>query len=310
MKRLICENLRNLWINQSFVCGQSPTLERVGHPPLSNGRHGGRPLRAAETADETAAAGLKVMSGTHMANGVDIPENARCRDCGYSLRALTITRCPECGRAFDPSNAATMCMSRRALTPWTRWFLKPPSLWFSLALGAIGLVWLYAFSVPEQYFDACILAYCLSLAGAGLWAALLITVLIVLAVYRPNGYVNARVVRRWLIVPLLALGVYLAILADVPLRIRLQLSRPWLDELVRLAETDPDSVPDSGWIGFFDVEAISLDGYGRLRLWIRDSGFLSTGGIQHWPASMRPYDADRYKPLGGGWHTDCSWLLW
>ena len=30
-----------------------------------------------------------------------------CLDCGYDLRGLPENRCPECGRAFDPSNSAT-----------------------------------------------------------------------------------------------------------------------------------------------------------------------------------------------------------
>ncbi len=38
---------------------------------------------------------------------VNIPDHAACRKCGYSLRALSEPRCPECGRAFDPSKPRT-----------------------------------------------------------------------------------------------------------------------------------------------------------------------------------------------------------
>jgi len=31
-------------------------------------------------------------------------ESALCIGCNYQLRDLTIQRCPECGRAFDPAN--------------------------------------------------------------------------------------------------------------------------------------------------------------------------------------------------------------
>jgi hypothetical protein len=35
-----------------------------------------------------------------------------CRGCGYDLRKLDTTRCPECGRGFDPNDASTYHLSR------------------------------------------------------------------------------------------------------------------------------------------------------------------------------------------------------
>ena len=37
----------------------------------------------------------------------DIPSTARCLSCGYLLRGLPTPVCPECGRAFDPTDAST-----------------------------------------------------------------------------------------------------------------------------------------------------------------------------------------------------------
>lgn len=37
----------------------------------------------------------------------DIPDDAACRKCGYSLRALSEPRCPECGRTFVPGKPRT-----------------------------------------------------------------------------------------------------------------------------------------------------------------------------------------------------------
>jgi hypothetical protein len=31
----------------------------------------------------------------------------RCKTCHYSLRNLTVRRCPECGGAFDPADPKT-----------------------------------------------------------------------------------------------------------------------------------------------------------------------------------------------------------
>jgi hypothetical protein len=36
-----------------------------------------------------------------------LPLDAACMECGYSLRALTLPRCPECGRRFDPLDVFT-----------------------------------------------------------------------------------------------------------------------------------------------------------------------------------------------------------
>jgi hypothetical protein len=38
----------------------------------------------------------------------DYSEGAFCRECGYSLRALPVPRCPECGRGFNPREPETM----------------------------------------------------------------------------------------------------------------------------------------------------------------------------------------------------------
>lgn len=42
-----------------------------------------------------------------MSNESAIPAAARCLSCGYLIRGLPTTVCPECGRTFDPSDAAT-----------------------------------------------------------------------------------------------------------------------------------------------------------------------------------------------------------
>jgi hypothetical protein len=38
----------------------------------------------------------------------DFQQHATCLGCGYALRGLSETRCPECGREFDPFDAKTM----------------------------------------------------------------------------------------------------------------------------------------------------------------------------------------------------------
>jgi hypothetical protein len=38
----------------------------------------------------------------------DYHDNGFCLGCGYALRGLSDSRCPECGRTFDPFNSRTM----------------------------------------------------------------------------------------------------------------------------------------------------------------------------------------------------------
>lgn len=57
-----------------------------------------------------------------------------CLGCNYQLNATIGTRCPECGRPFDPDDLTTVQVEgvERATAPWTgRW---------SLILGITGLI--------------------------------------------------------------------------------------------------------------------------------------------------------------------------
>jgi len=73
-----------------------------------------------------------------------------CWECGYSLRGLSTPRCPECGRAFDPSDPATMNLGRHVGGLAGR-LLRPPG-WAMYTLTAIAVlvsVWAAAFPAPS-----------------------------------------------------------------------------------------------------------------------------------------------------------------
>jgi hypothetical protein len=73
-----------------------------------------------------------------------------CIDCNYPLHGLDSTRCPECGRPFDPADPNTMSVAasgvralvenyrRRSGAP-TRWLL-PVSLALCIAGGSLNVV--------------------------------------------------------------------------------------------------------------------------------------------------------------------------
>ena len=74
-------------------------------------------------------------------------DGALCLGCNYPLRGLHESRCPECGRAFDPDDPWTMNIGR-PMPPLARALIAPPAraAWtvFFLAIGAIlwGAAWL------------------------------------------------------------------------------------------------------------------------------------------------------------------------
>lgn len=64
----------------------------------------------------------------------------RCLSCGYVLLGLTDTRCPECGRAFDPKDPRTF--STKPL--FVRWKFWLPGVAFALAGGLVLYVLILA----------------------------------------------------------------------------------------------------------------------------------------------------------------------
>ena len=66
-----------------------------------------------------------------------------CIGCGYALRQITSTRCPECGRPFDPNDPRTMSLGS-PLRRWQRWLLQPMGwrpVWLAM-ICAIGFAYL------------------------------------------------------------------------------------------------------------------------------------------------------------------------
>jgi hypothetical protein len=83
-----------------------------------------------------------------------IPSNARCVGCGYSLYQLTSERCPECGRAFDPTDPVSMGLVKRWFEPILAFLRRPPSR-FSAIWPYIALVlFIVAATVPDCYLVA------------------------------------------------------------------------------------------------------------------------------------------------------------
>ena len=70
------------------------------------------------------------------------PWQGYCRSCGYLLRGLTASRCPECGQAFDRGNPKTY--RKKPKRPLRAWLVRAAVLLLLLATAYAGEIgWLY-----------------------------------------------------------------------------------------------------------------------------------------------------------------------
>ena len=224
-----------------------------------------------------------------------------CLDCNYSLNALPVPRCPECGRAFDPRDPATFNAGR-------------PLNWLDRAvLAPVGPFTFAAAAVP------CAAMLYLSL-DTGIYYMGAYFVLLVLMCVAVAAIVGVRLTLRAIIPParvprppdrrrVEAIGVATAItcvfvLAQVPLRIAFLCSRPQLDQLVadvrggKVAEPVPPRR-----VGLFTVAQSTSYG-GDDTLFFHYVILGQTGGLAHCPTNgpSSYYNTGTDGPLGWRWH--------
>jgi hypothetical protein len=86
---------------------------------------------------------------THAAIEQEAPPGL-CWECGYPLKGLPTPRCPECGRAFDPADPATMNLGRH-VGGFAGKLLRPPGwpLYTFTLLAALVSVWAAASPMPS-----------------------------------------------------------------------------------------------------------------------------------------------------------------
>src|SRR5687767_2422434 len=69
-----------------------------------------------------------------------------CLDCGYLLRGLPSTRCPECGRTFDPDDALSYSAYPWIPRIWQR-LMRPIGDWVKCAVIVAFAMTVYAGSL-------------------------------------------------------------------------------------------------------------------------------------------------------------------
>jgi hypothetical protein len=233
------------------------------------------------------------------------PADARCLGCGYALRELASSRCPECGRAFDARDPWTMNVGR----PYGRVgaFLLAPIDWpthLAAALATFAVFWWTA-GLPYA-----MTAMKLALAG---WFAIYVyrgvRVLARLIARRVYRQPRRRHKRSFVMLALITLC-GLMIWTRLPLRIMFALHRPGLEEVARhhyekvpMERYDP---PLRDRVGLYAIDLVYVDVHGAAVCTRGDGQFLYDVDAEPWEYLHR---GDVH--LGGPWyyHTSESQVL-
>jgi hypothetical protein len=225
-----------------------------------------------------------------------------CLDCNYPLHGLPVSRCPECGRNFDPQNRATF-NAARPLNWLDRKVLAPigPITFGATALPCAAMVYLSLGT--DIYYQGAYLVLLLLMCCA---VAAVVDVRLVLRVFvPPAGVPRPRDRRRVVATAVTTAITCVLVFAQVPLRIAFICSLPQLGRLVadvrsgKLAEPIPPRR-----VGLFTVKSASGSYGGDDTLFFEYVIMGQRGGLAHCPTNGpgRYYNSGADGPLGWGWH--------
>lgn len=224
-----------------------------------------------------------------------------CLGCGYSLKGLQESSCPECGRAFDWNDPETFGPQTHK---WTRTLAKscPPRWFFSLVFFCAACL-LLKISGPISTrgalnFFACAIVLPI-LIFSPLWIWFVITS-IARANLRSRGISVSPLNRRWLkVIPLLVLFLLIQH-SGIIFWIRWWHAKPEFERL-----RDANSTQSPRWVGTFYVVSV-VNTYAKdktvcfdVNTWCEDYVHFYCGYTDAEAAFMD----DSHLRLGGGWHA-------
>jgi len=206
-----------------------------------------------------------------------LPENARCLQCDYQLRGLTKSRCPECGRDFDPADLLSYRLPEVSDRTY-RWAGSPNR---ALLPIVIVLLLFYVFFMPPDIFsETILLAFSIALMlGLALDAIGRREARKELAdaapeLADPSRFQKsdraARLSIVWLLCGTIAAGLLLDI--NIPLLVSFQFSRPALEREVaairsQLPRGTPGFFPLNRRVGSFKIRSIRVDPGNNFNFW-------------------------------------------
>lgn len=220
-----------------------------------------------------------------------------CLLCQYSLRELTESRCPECGRAFDLNDPKSF--RKELLSKNAAYWLSPPgtrSKWIAIALASIALA---SNAFPEGFFVLFIPVILGWLICCCWW----LTRLIIWAIgHLMHGFVHqpGRNAIRWLITPGILATMIGCLALNVPLYMTFFVSLPFMNRTAAQVLTPAKPPLSISWIGVYPVERVEAF-QGGMRFLVAGTGFMDSGGFAYSPNGPPPrIGEDYYHHLWGG----------
>jgi hypothetical protein len=232
---------------------------------------------------------------------------AACLGCQYSLRGLTVNRCPECGREFDPNDPKTMWMgpsqTHGVRSNWDRAGLVLHSTVLGIALLLLVVNGFAGDCFPINPLGDCFLIF--------ISAALLLRRALgygPLTCYPDSQRGRHGAWRRWLTIPRILFFTLVLVMANVPLRITFWLSRPAMDRVAEAFMQMPVGTYDNThrYIGFYSTSYVARFEEG-VSFEFGPGGFCSSWGYEYspdGPPSRRGPVRQSY--FGGGWYLHVS----
>jgi hypothetical protein len=251
---------------------------------------------------ENAAPG----GGGHADAPVAPPIHALCLHCNYSLRQLTVARCPECGQSFDPADPLTMrdptqpggfeLWARRRATRVgrpCRW-IWPATLVATAWVATMSISSLGSVTVPLFLLSLAFVAIGMPYAFRQAIRAYLVARGHLPAEILAVDRLRVRKARCAFVLTALAVAI------RAPLYVGFFVSLPALDRSARYewnVRPDGDPRPESMWIGVIRIHRITTDGNGV--------NFI-TGDTMS--ISYQPENRDRHPAihLYGDWYANPS----
>ncbi len=197
---------------------------------------------------------------------LDLPEDARCIRCGYSLRALTRAVCPECGTTFDPLNEGTY--RRGSAWPKLITWAQPPPLWEVIAAGLFALFAVYVRSFP---YGVPYLAFfgmgccCVPLGGVITMSFVVDFALRCVAMEKYRRYSDfldpespRRPRRHWIVFSMAGI-LTASTVVPWPLLLRFEHARPQLEEAALTHLAGKRAMTGRSFIGTYRIESIYVE---------------------------------------------------
>jgi hypothetical protein len=234
---------------------------------------------------------------------IDLPENARCDSCGYSIHGLHEDRCPECGNAFDRALVLARLQGLPvSLLPFdataARWFLPPP--WWATVLAVFASVTNLAFASPMPANDpeATIVGIPFFAVAFGVMLLRMLDRSKVPRRYDPATVPRVSFGWNRIVLPIACILCLATADNDICMRTAFVASQYQMTTLAKHVMATHTYPPDQR-VGFFDCAYISptADGVNFRIVGHLQCGFAYTTTGQ--PPGSRPWA----EPLGGGWYA-------